>query len=153
MLEEQEVSIQKRLFTTTVELSQGDAEVLKSILHEINLLGLEVNDLGGNSFVIHGIPADMDPAVNEEDLLHDLIQQFKENQDLSIEYRENIAISMACSSCIQKGRRLTEAEMQKMVDQLFACAMPFKSPRGKSCLISYDLDDIAQQFNSGKMPL
>ena len=153
LLEEQELSIQKKLFTTTIELNQGDAEVLKSILHEINLLGFEISDLGNNTFVIHGIPADMDAAVNEEDLVHGLIDQFKENQDLSVEYRENIAISMAYSSSIKKGKRLSIEEMKGLVDQLFACSMPFKSPRGNTCVISFDMDEIAALFESGKIPM
>ncbi|MDG1297683.1 MAG: DNA mismatch repair endonuclease MutL [Saprospiraceae bacterium] len=153
LLEEQELSIQKKLFTTTIELNQGDAEVLKSILHEINLLGFEISDLGNNAFVIHGIPADMDAAVNEEDLVHGLIDQFKENQDLSVEYRENIAISMAYSSSIKKGKRLSIEEMKGLVDQLFACSMPFKSPRGNTCVISFDMDEIAALFESGKIPM
>ena len=153
LLEEQELSIQKKLFTTTIELNQGDAEVLKCILHEINLLGFEISDLGNNTFVIHGIPADMDAAVNEEDLVHGLIDQFKENQDLSVEYRENIAISMAYSSSIKKGKRLSIEEMKGLVDQLFACSMPFKSPRGNTCVISFDMDEIAALFESGKIPM
>ena len=153
LLEEQELSVQKKLFTTTIELNQGDAEVLKSILHEINVLGFEISDLGNNAFVIHGIPADMDASVNEEDLIHGLIDQFKENQDLSVEYRENIAISMAYSSSIKKGKRLSLEEMKGLVDQLFACSMPFKSPRGNTCVISLDMDEIAAMFESGKIPM
>jgi DNA mismatch repair protein MutL len=153
LLEDQELSVQKKLFTTTIELNQSDAEVLKSILHEINLLGFEISDLGNNAFVIHGIPADMDASVNEEDLVHGLIDQFKENQDLSVEYRENIAISMAYSSSLKKGKRLSMEEMKVLVDQLFACSMPFKSPRGNTCIISFDLEEIAALFDSGKIPL
>ena len=153
LLDEQEVSVQKKLFTTTIELNQGDAEVLKSILHEINLLGLEINDLGNNAFVIHGIPADMGPQVNEEELIHTLIDQFKENQDLSIEYRENIAVSLAYSASIKSGQRLDLEEMKHLVDQLFACSIPFKSPRGKNCMISFDLDELGGLFDSGKISM
>ena len=153
LLDEQEVSVQKKLFTTTIELNQGDAEVLKSILHEINLLGLEINDLGNNAFVIHGIPADMGPQVNEEELIHTLIDQFKENQDLSIEYRENIAVSLAYSASIKSGQRLDLEEMKHLVDQLFACSIPFKSPRGKNCMISFDLDELDGLFDSGKISM
>jgi DNA mismatch repair protein MutL len=153
LLDEQEVSVQKKLFTTTIELNQGDAEVLKSILHEINLLGLEINDLGNNAFVIHGIPADMGPQINEEELIHTLIDQFKENQDLSIEYRENIAVSLAYSASIKSGQRLDLEEMKHLVDQLFACSIPFKSPRGKNCMISFDLDELGGLFDSGKISM
>ncbi len=153
LLDEQEVTVQKKLFTTTIELNQGDAEVLKSILHEINLLGLEINDLGNNAFVIHGIPADMGPQVNEEELIHTLIDQFKENQDLSIEYRENIAVSLAYSASIKTGQRLDLEEMKHLVDQLFACSIPFKSPRGKNCMISFDLDELGGLFDSGKISM
>jgi DNA mismatch repair protein MutL len=95
----------------------------------------------------------MGPQVNEEELIHTLIDQFKENQDLSIEYRENIAVSLAYSASIKSGQRLDLEEMKHLVDQLFACSIPFKSPRGKNCMISFDLDELGGLFDSGKISM
>jgi DNA mismatch repair protein MutL len=36
--------------------------------------------------------------------------------------------------------------MQELVDQLFACAMPFKSPTGRSCFLTYNLEELQKEF-------
>ena len=88
----------------------------------------------------------MDSNTNPEELVYLLIDQFKQNQDLNIEHRENIAKSMATSMAIKRGVSLDEEEMQSLIDQLFACALPFKSPGGRNCFISFDFNDLNKRF-------
>ena len=54
---------------------------------------------------------------------------------------------MARSSSIKSGKTLNEEEMKTLVDQLFACEMPYSLPNAKPIIISLNLDDLNQQFN------
>jgi DNA mismatch repair protein MutL len=56
---------------------------------------------------------------------------------------------MARSSAIKRGQPLTVKEMQELIDKLFACAMPFKSPSGRSCFLSFDLEALEERFKDG----
>ena len=66
--------------------------------------------------------------------------------ELKLDSQENIARSMARSASIKRGQPLTKPEMQELIDKLFACTIPFKSPTGHNCFITFDLEDLEKQF-------
>lgn len=136
---------QKQLFPITVELSPADAAMMKDILHKINVLGFEIEDFGGNSFVIHGLPMGLENQ-SPEQLLEGLIQQYQQNTELQLGIDRNIARSMATAASIKRGQSLDNKEMQELIDQLFACTVPYKSPNGRKCFITMELDDLFKRF-------
>lgn len=145
-LNDQPIVRQKALFPKTIELSTADAVLMRDVLDDINRLGFEVLEFGGNSFAIHAIPADMPPGTSEESLLEKVLAQYKENLQLQLDMRENLAKSMAKSAALRRGQLLTVPEMQDLVDKLFACAVPFNSPSGRKCFIQFDLEDLQKKF-------
>ena len=145
-LEQQESFTQKELFPKTITVSTADAEVLKSIGEQINALGFDLQEFGKNTFVIHGIPADLPTGYDEQRIVEVLLEQYKNNLDLKLDIHDNIARSMARSASIKRGQQLTVIEMQELIDQLFACSVPYKSPSGKNCFITFELEDLIKQF-------
>lgn len=145
-LDQQESFTQKELFPKTITVSTADFEVLKSIGAQINALGFDLQEFGKDTFVIHGVPADLPPGYDEQKIIEDLLEQYKSNLDLKLGIHDNIAQSMARSAAIKKGQAMTPVEMQELIDQLFACSVPFKSPAGKNCFITFELEDLAKQF-------
>lgn len=141
----QPVATQKILFPKTLELSPADAALLHSVLDDINRLGFEIAGFGGNAFVIHGVPADLN-GVSEETLLEKVLAQFKENMELEPGIQENLARAMARNAAVRRGQSLSVPEMQDLIDQLFACAVPFSSPSGRNCFITFDLVDLQKRF-------
>ena len=53
---------------------------------------------------------------------------------------------MARSSAIKRGSSLTPIEMKELIDQLFACTIPYKNPSGRNCFITYELDELEKRF-------
>jgi DNA mismatch repair protein MutL len=145
-LENQPIATQKALFPKNIELPAADAALLRDILPEVNCLGFDIQEFGGNSFVIHGTPADMG-GKQEEALLEKVLNQYKDNFELELGIRDNLARSMARSAALKRGQPLSIREMQDLIDQLFACALPFQSPSGRNCFITFDLDDLQKRFN------
>ena len=148
LLKDQQPLTQKQLFPKTITVSQIDAQVLLKIIPEINLLGFDIQEFGNDSFVIHGIPADLPPGRDEQKIIETLLEQFKNNMELKLDSHENIARSMARSASIKRGQTLTKQEMQELIDKLFACAVPYKSPTGHNCFITFDLEDLEKRFSS-----
>ena len=146
-LNQKESSTQKELFPKTINLNPADAALLKDLIPQINMLGFDIQDFGKDAFVIHGIPTDLKSGQDEQKLIEKLLEQFKSNQELDLNITENIARSMARSSAIKKGQTMTQEEMRELVDMLFACAMPFTSPNGKKCFITFEMDELAKRFN------
>ncbi len=147
MLNEKEAVTQKELFPRNITLNPADAEILKDLLPQINLLGFDIQEFGKDAFVIHGVPADLKSSQDEQKIIEQLLEQYKSNRDLDLNILENIARAMARSSAIKKGQSLTQEEMKELVDKLFACAMPFTSPIGKKCFVTFELEELAKKFN------
>ena len=146
ILEEKQSLTQKELFPRNLHLSPIDAEVLRELLPEMTALGFDIQEFGTNSFVLNGIPADLTNGIDEQKVIETLIEQYKENISLKLDARENMARSMARSSSIRRGQNLTTEEMQGLIDQLFACAIPYKSPSGKNCFLTYELEELERKF-------
>jgi len=146
ILEEQQNFTQQELFPRTITLNTADSALLKEILPAINMLGFDIKDFGSDTFIIHGTPADLNSSINEQQIIEMLLQQYKSNMDLKLELKENIARSMAQSASIKRGQPLSNKEMKALIDQLFACNMPYKSPTGRSCFLTYDMGELEKLF-------
>lgn len=146
-LEEGKGSTQQLLFPETVDFTNADAELMNEIITEIKTLGFELDKVGRNSFVISGIPAELKDQ-NIKKTLENLLEQFKLNEsELKLKRRENLALSMSRSASIKAGKKLASEEMKALVDQLFACEMPYSLPNGKPTVITLNLEDLNQQFD------
>ncbi|HNM25406.1 MAG TPA: DNA mismatch repair protein MutL, partial [Saprospiraceae bacterium] len=70
-----------------------------------------------------------------------------DNLELQLGTTENLARAMARSAALRRGQSLGAREMQDLIDQLFACEVPFKSPSGRNCFITFELEDLQKRFN------
>ena len=94
------------------------------------------------------MPADWRGTTDEQKLVETLLQQYESNIDLDLGVDEKIARSMARSAALKRGQSLTIPEMRELIDQLFACETPFKSPFGRNCFITYELEELDNLFAS-----
>ncbi len=147
LLQTERANSQRQLFATTVELSPADADLLRSLLPSFRVLGMDIEEFGRETFVMNGVPAELAGKVNEQKLLETLLEQYKTGLDLQLDIQENLARSMARSAAVKRGKLLTEAEMQQLIDELFACSLPYMSPSGKNCFLTFDLDELERKFN------
>lgn len=143
-----EVPSQRALFPATVELNGGDAHLLKEYLAKINQLGFEVEEFGGNTFIVHGLPAQLHFSDEPTHLVEQLLEELKQNRDLKVDVNEKVARSLAVSAACKRGTRLSALEMQEIIDQLFACELPFKSPAGRNCFITLEKNKLERLFLS-----
>ncbi len=147
LLNKSDAITQKQLFSKNITVPAADVAILKDMLPNINQLGFDIQEFGQDGFVVHGIPADWQGQMDEQTIIEQLIEQYKANLDLNIGMLENIAQSMSRQASIKKGQSLTEQEMRQLIDKLFACEIPFKSPTGGNCFITFELDDLERQFH------
>lgn len=139
---------QKELFPRVVELVPAKADLLKSILDEVNALGFEMSEFGQSSFVIHGTPSGLDKHISVEKLVEELIDCYGRNIEFQLGIKENLARSMAVSACVRKGQTLEKEEMQMLTDRLFGCEMPHISPSGHKCFVILEMGDIIKKFST-----
>ena len=147
-LQEQRPGTQVALFAKTIQVNPADAATLREIIPLINQLGFDLQEFGQDTFVLQGTPADFDQKLNEQTVIEELLEQFKSNLELQLGQVENLARSMSRSTGIRKGQRLSEREMRELIDQLFACEIPYKSPYGRKCFIAYEMEDLDKSFEA-----
>ncbi len=144
--EKHQSATQQELFPKTLELNSADFALVKELQEEIKGLGFDIREFGKNTFVIHGVPA---ATVNYESsaLLEGLIENYKQNQqELKLNKRENIARSMARNMSVKAGKALTQEEMNSLIDELFACKMPYSTPSGKPTITTISMEELDKRF-------
>lgn len=145
-LEKNKAATQQELFPKTIELNPIDFYLLQELKEEIKAIGFDIVEFGKNTIVIQGVPAD---TVNYDSqlLLEGMIENYKQNlQELKSDKRENLARSMAYNMAIKSGKALTQQEMNSLIDELFACKMPYSTPSGKPTISTFSMDDLDKRF-------
>ncbi len=137
---------QQLLFPETFEFAPGDYEMLVELMPDLIALGFEVEEFGGRSIIVRGIPADLRESTTPH-ILQDLIDQFRENaSSLRIGTTENLARSVARKGATRHGIRLDPAEMRSLLDQLFLCGSPFVAPDERPTMIRISAEELARRF-------
>jgi DNA mismatch repair protein MutL len=138
--------VQKELFAQTFEIETSKAQILKDILPKINQLGFEIEEFGGNTFIINGVPVNLETNMSIAALIELTVDQYIDNIEFQLGVDENLSRSLAVSASIKRGKSLSVVEMKKIIDQLFACENPYKSPTGRKCFVSFELEDLIKKF-------
>jgi DNA mismatch repair protein MutL len=137
---------QQLLFPVTIHLSASDFVLLKDLHQPILDLGFDVSLLSGNTALLNGVPADIG-AGDEHKLLENILQNYHElGSRLKVTERERLAMAFAWRTAIPKGKKLTPAEMESLVDQLFACDQPFMDPALKPTVVFMTLEELTRPF-------
>jgi len=136
-------AVQRLLFPVIIELEPLEFDVYQTIKVYLGEMGMEIKEFSGNVVVIDTLPAGT--RVNRDELKG----LFTELAGLKTELtkrREEIAKVIACKTAIKAGDRLTPAEMQNLIDRLFACANPYICPHGRPTVIKFTLDELGHRF-------
>ncbi len=136
---------QQSLFPQTVELNAADFALIQDMLPEIQSLGFQLRPFGKTTFIVDGIPADLE-NVNEGQIIEKLLEDFKNQSDLRLNKREKLAKSLAKNAAIKAGSKLDNEAMSDLIDRLFACESPNISLHGKPVIITYTLQELAERF-------
>ncbi len=146
-LESQSPFSQQLLIPLYVSFTKIDFEIFKSLQNEIQYLGFNFNLIKNESIELTGVPSDIKHG-KEEKILQELIDQFKEYEmSLKLEKRDNLAKSYGCRSAIKAGDSLKYAEMIQLIDDLFACKMPYVCPHGRPTIIRITTDELDKRFS------
>jgi len=139
-------STQQLLFAQTIEFSASEFSLLEELHPIIQRMGFNVQLLSGNTAMISGVPADIDVG-DEQSVLKSMLQQYRElDGKFEFDERRKLAIAFASKTAIPKGKKLTDLEMENLLDQLFACDEPYKDPLNKPTLEYIPLEDIEARF-------
>jgi len=139
-------STQQLLFAQTVEFSASEFSLLEELHPIIQRMGFNVQMMSGNTAMVSGVPADIDVG-DEQSVLKSMLHQYQDlDGKFEFDERRKLAIAFASKTAIPKGKKLTDLEMENLLDQLFACEEPYKDPLNKPTLEYIPLEDIEARF-------
>ena len=75
------------------------------------------------------------------------MEQYSNSLNLDMSKNEKLAIAMAQSTSVKKGKVLSPEEIEQLIDDLFACSTPHVSPTGKKVFVTYELSELEKQFS------
>ena len=137
---------QRMLFPDMIHFSPSEVPVLEEIMDDLTSLGFELSPLGGGTYSINGVPADIE-GLNPEQLITNIVHSaIEKGCKVKEEVQSMIALSMARASAIVAGQVLSNDEMNALVDGLFSAPSPNYTPDGKTVLALMNDDDIEKLF-------
>jgi DNA mismatch repair protein MutL len=139
---------QSVLFPEILQLSASEAAVLESMTDDLTFIGFELNNLGGGSYAINGVPSGiegLDPATLVRNMIANAIET---GSDVKEEVQHILSLTLARAAAIVYGQALGAEEMRSLVDHLFACTTPNYTPDGRAVLVTIKDEEIDRLFKS-----
>lgn len=146
-MEQGGVPSQRLLMPLMLQTSPRDADVLTRNLESLARLGIEAEPFGPNTFKVEALPT----FLKTDDPLAWLDQVIEELQSLSsktstLRLGEDMIATTVCRHSVKANDRLSIPEIQALLDDLFACEMPYCCPHGRPTLIQMSLSELERKF-------
>lgn len=139
-------TFQPLLFPKEVTTDPGTVALLKEIYDYIQRVGFQVKFTSKNSFLIEAVPEEVRVG-EEEKILLEILDEYRMNQEEKhLEAVDNACKSFSCKAAIKSGDRLSDKEMRKLIDDLFATSMPYVCPHGRPVVIKISLNEFDKRF-------
>ncbi len=140
---------QKLLFPIVVDIPPIISETISDLISEnietIQKIGFSIKTFSGSSIVIDEIPAELEDWDGGEvfiEILKQLETEFQETED----FRDSISKSVSCKAAIKAGTKLGKKEMLALINDLFACEVPYFCPHGRPLVFKMTLNEFEKKF-------
>ena len=146
-MENKTASGQRLLFPEILTVSPSDSIILQHITEDLSLMGFDISNLGGGSYSIQSVPADLG-EMNPIPVLTLMLETAKEKDTgMQHEMRHRLALVMARSTAVVTGQVLSVQEMDTLINDLFLCANPNLTPTGQTIISILQQSQIDKLFN------
>lgn len=130
------------LLNTSSDVYHGTREWM-DVLRQI---GYDVEDFGTNTFILRGIPANMDLSEAET-----FARETIDIQDNEVHLHRNVPavdklIMRSCKAAVKANDHLSEREIQELLETLSKCVNPFSCPHGRPTFIRISKYEIERAF-------
>lgn len=146
LIKQQKGVSQQLLFPELMELSVDDSLIMEEIMEDLSFVGFDIDCFGKNTYRINGLPSNIESSACISIIEEMLVANRNSTTSGKDMIHERIALSLAKSSATPYGKSLSNEEINKLVEQLFACANHNYSPDGKSIIQIIAETEIESRF-------
>ena len=138
---------QKLLLPATIELSARDASFVREQLAVLGRLGVGLSEFGERTFLLDALPPFV-KATDPRRFVLELIDQLKAaGQEVnSLRLGEHVVAKTVCRHAVKANDPLAGRELEKLVEDLRRCAMPYTCPHGRPTLIEMNFRELEKKF-------
>lgn len=137
-----EVSSQQLLVPIRILVDPRERELVFENIESFSKFGFEIDEFGDNEILIRAVPI-MNFRDSIENIFREILMNLRENKSKDI--RENIIISMSCRGAVKANEKLTQDEMEIMVEKLHEIG-EYTCPHGRPIIIKITMNDLEKLF-------
>ncbi len=137
-----EVSSQQLLVPIRILVDPRERELVFENIESFGKFGFEIDEFGDNEILIRAVPI-MNFRDSIENIFREILMNLRENKSKDI--RENIIISMSCRGAVKANEKLTQDEMEIMVEKLHEIG-EYTCPHGRPIIIKITMNDLEKLF-------
>ena len=124
----------------------SETQFLNNNIDLFKKTGLQLEYYGSNTFIITGIPINLDPDFSEKDF-RDVLERIYLNKDKDTPVLNNEMIKeMACKGSIRANQILGNEEVYKLLEELDLTENPYNCPHGRPTIIKLTQKEIEKMF-------
>ena len=142
---EEGVASQQLLFPLTVNASPTEMEVIREARELFERLGFGIRDFGPGTVMVDAIPTQLNDW-GEGKIFYKIVNELLEEKEERDSLQEAMAASYACHTSIRAGQKLTDTEMQNIIQQLLNAREPFVCPHGRPIMLKVPLKRLDRMF-------
>lgn len=137
---------QRLLFPLTLQLAPAEAEALDAHRDPLARLGYEIGEFGGQSVIVHAVPAPH-PRFDAERCLRDTLAALTGDRVPAGHARhQHLAATVACKAAVKAGDSLAPGEMHALFVALRDCTLPAHDVHGRSIIVQLSWDELERRF-------
>lgn len=129
-----------------ITLSNQEAAALEEHRSDIEALGFAFESFGGHEYRITATPGNL-YSIDTKHLFMDLAAQavsWKADEESAL-IRERVA-TIACKASIKGNQRISQMELEQLLDELLMLDEPFHCPHGRPTMVSLTRDELDKMF-------
>lgn len=138
---------QRLLLPETIELAPRDAQFVREHLGVLVRLGVGLSEFGERTFLLDALPPFVKASEPRRFVL-DLVDELKAaGKELSsMRLGEQAIAKTVCRLAVKAHDPLSVTELEKLVDDLRRCAMPYTCPHGRPTMIEINYRELERKF-------
>jgi DNA mismatch repair protein MutL len=146
-LEQGDAPSQKLLLPQTVELPVREAHVLRELLPHLNHLGVSLSEFGERTFLLDALPPFLKIPDARRFVLEVLDELKAAGQDVNpLRLGEHVVAKTVCRHAVKANDPLAGPELERLVEDLRQCAMPYTCPHGRPTLVEISYRELEKKF-------
>lgn len=143
------IPVQQLLVPLYLDFDPREMRIIGQQLAVFHELGFTLEQVGPAAFRLSEMPADVEPS-QARDFIQDILGFVQDaHEPTAAELRHACLQTAACRAAIKAGDGLNMRQIQALLSELAATALPYTCPHGRPAIVKFTPAELAKMFKRG----